>query len=460
MTDLASVPAAIHAAALAAVVLLPLSAWLWRKPRPYELHRRGTLILEARRQPWMRHFRGLRQHRDRITLAGLAVAPLDETKHFKLVGTTGTGKSTAIRELLEAALQRGDRAVISDPDGGYLARLHRRYRGDIVLNPFEADAVQWDPFAEVRDAYDIEQLASALIPHSEDPSTREWRAYARTFFAALIRCRCGRRGHNLSELWRLLAMAPNDELRVLVAGTSAQPFLEAENARMFGSIRSVMLSAVGALEHIKAQRARLFSVREWVRNGRGVLFIPYRAGQIAALRAIISAWVRLAIVEAMSQPENCDQRLWFVVDELDALGAIDGLKDALARLRKFGGRCVLGFQSIAQVSTTYGAGEAQTIVENCGNTLILRCAGSENGGTSQFASRLIGDREVLRRQTSRGRERDNGFALRGARRSLQTSEHYATEAAVLPSELEQLPDLSGYLKLSSSACWRRVSLRR
>lgn len=40
-----------------------------------------------------------------------------------------------------------------------------------------------------------------------------------------------------------------------------------------------------------------------------------------------------------------DHRLWFVVDELDALGQIDGLKDALARLRKFGGRCVIGFQS-------------------------------------------------------------------------------------------------------------------
>jgi hypothetical protein len=43
-----------------------------------------------------------------------------------------------------------------------------------------------------------------------------------------------------------------------------------------------------------------------------------------------------------------DWRLWFVVDELDALGAIDGLPDALARLRKFGGRCALGFQSMSQ----------------------------------------------------------------------------------------------------------------
>ena len=84
--------------------------------------------------------------------------------------------------------------------------------------------------------------------------------------------------------------------------------------------------------------------------------MPYRAGQIAALRSTISAWMRLAIFEAMNREEG-DQRLWFVVDELDALGQIDGLKDALARLRKFGGRCVLGFQSIAQVSSTYGAGK-------------------------------------------------------------------------------------------------------
>ena len=71
-----------------------------------------------------------------------------------------------------------------------------------------------------------------------------------------------------------------------------------------------------------------------------------------------------------------------VVDELDALGQIDGLKDALARLRKFGGRCVLGFQSIAQVSSTYGKGDAQTLVENCGNTLILRCSASERAARS------------------------------------------------------------------------------
>jgi type IV secretory pathway TraG/TraD family ATPase VirD4 len=151
--------------------------------------------------------------------------------------------------------------------------------------------------------------------------------------------------------------------------------------------------------------------------------------------------------------------LWLIVDELDALGAIDGLKDALARLRKFGGRCVLGFQSIAQVSSTYGVGEAQTLVENCGNTLILRCSASEHGGTSQFASRLIGEREVVRRSTSRGRD-GSGFPGGGGwRRSMSISEQRVTEAAVLASELEQLADFTGYLKTASSPAWLRVRLR-
>jgi type IV secretory pathway TraG/TraD family ATPase VirD4 len=169
--------------------------------------------------------------------------------------------------------------------------------------------------------------------------------------------------------------------------------------------------------------------------------------------------MRLAIFETMSQPENQDQRLWFVVDELDALGAIDGLKDALARLRKFGGRCVLGFQSIAQVSSTYGAQEAQTIVENCSTTLILRCSSSEGGGTSHFASKLIGEREIIRKQTTHGRDREDFFSTR-TRRSTNVSEQHLTETAVMPSEIEQLPDLTGYLKTASSKEWMRVAIAR
>jgi type IV secretory pathway TraG/TraD family ATPase VirD4 len=426
-----------------------------------ESHKRGVLIADG--APMQRRSaRRKKSKSELLTLAGVAISPGDESKHFKLIGSTGTGKTTAIGELLGSAIARGDRAVFADPDAGYLDHFYDRYRGDIILNPFESQSVRWDLFAEIENSFDVDQLASGLISNCDDPSAQEWRGYARTFLAAVIR-RCHSAGaSNAANLWRLLMVASADELRPIVAGTPAQPFLDPDNARMFGSIRSVAGSAMAAFEYIQNQRATPFSVREWVRNRTypSMLFIPYRANQIAALRSMIATWMHLAIFEAMSQPQAHDQRLWFVVDELDALGAIDGLKDALARLRKFGGRCVLGFQAVAQVSSTYGHGEAQTIIENCGNTLILRCSSSENGGTSQFASRLIGEREVLRRQISRGKDRESAFFSRGARHSRSVTDQHVTETAVMASELEQLPDLRGYLKTASSATWWKVNLAR
>ncbi|HEY4214968.1 MAG TPA: type IV secretion system DNA-binding domain-containing protein [Steroidobacteraceae bacterium] len=419
----------------------------WKDFRPRWANGIGKSMTIGRRAP------------DLVTLAGVPIDPRDETKHFKLIGVTGTGKSTAIREILGSALERGDRAVIADPDCAYLAQFRNFNRGDVVLNPFEARSVRWDPFLEIQDSYDAEQLASALIASSDDSSGREWRGYARTFVAAVLR-RCHREyRRDVAELWNLLLIAPAAQLRPMVAGTPAQPFLEPENARMFASIRSIAGSALAALEFVRDQSGPGFSVRRWIQDGQGVLYLPYRAGQIAALRSMISTWVRLAIFETMEGRER-DRRLWFVVDELDALGVIDGLKDALARLRKFGGRCVLGFQSIAQVSGLYGH-DAQTIIENCGNTLIFRCSSSERGGTAQFASRLIGDTEVVRTSVSRGRDQHGlFFGPGGRRRSVNVSEQTATEPAVMASELEQLPDLTGYLKRASSRAWVRVAFAR
>ena len=149
---------------------------------------------------------------------------------------------------------------------------------------------------------------------------------------------------NPRELWRLLTAASPEELRPVVAGTPAQPFLDPDNARMFGSIRSVAVSAMAALEYMQSQRAAPFSVRQWVRRAndsrRAVHSVQGRADRGAPLddRDLDAA----RDIRGDERRGGSRPALWFVVDELDALGAIDGLKDALARLRKFGGRCVLG----------------------------------------------------------------------------------------------------------------------
>ena len=84
-----------------------------------------------------------------------------------------------------------------------------------------------------------------------------------------------------------------------------------------------------------------------------------------------------------------------------------------------GNKYARGSPFIAQVRGKYGDAEAQAIVENCGNTLILRWPARECGGTAEFASRLIGKREVIWLQTTRNRPEFFGAA--GRRSEISTS---------------------------------------
>ena len=235
--------------------------------RPNAVHERGTLIEEGRRT---------RVKRGEVSIAGIPVPPLDETKYFKLIGTTGTGKSTAIRELLSGALARGDRVILADPDAGYLNRFYDAKAGDTILNPFDTRSARWDLFAEIDQPYDVEQLARALIP-DHDSADRTWRNYARTFLTAVIRQQweLGARDpsmRNPRELYRLVSMAPAEELKILVENTPAQPFLGLGNERMFGSLRSVASTHLAALEHMpEPERATTnLSIRQWVRGGQAL----------------------------------------------------------------------------------------------------------------------------------------------------------------------------------------------
>jgi len=123
-------------------------------------HKRGTRIKDGTPLQRSRRRRSCAGQGRPITLAGIPIPPTDEAKHFKMVGTTGTGKSTAIRELLDGALARSDRAVIADPDGGYLNRFYDPVRGDVILNPFDARAHTWNLYGELKATHDVEQHAS------------------------------------------------------------------------------------------------------------------------------------------------------------------------------------------------------------------------------------------------------------------------------------------------------------
>ena len=166
-----------------------------------------------------------------VSLAGLAIDRADEPKHFLLMGTTGTGKSVAIREMLRGAEGRGDRAIIADPDGGFLSRFYDPARGDVILNPFDARSAVWDMMGEVPNDFAAEQLAASLVPSPGGNADATWAARSRTLLTAILR-RGRLTGIDMAEIYRLFAIADRDELRTMLAGTAAEPFLAEGGTRL------------------------------------------------------------------------------------------------------------------------------------------------------------------------------------------------------------------------------------
>src|ERR1700756_682007 len=61
-----------------------------------------------------------------------------ENKHFLIVGDTGSGKSSIIRQMLYQVEARGDSAIVYDPACEFVKQFYNPHRGDIVLNPLDA----------------------------------------------------------------------------------------------------------------------------------------------------------------------------------------------------------------------------------------------------------------------------------------------------------------------------------
>ena len=73
-----------------------------------------------------------------------------ENKHFLIVGDTGSGKSSVIRQMLYQVEARGDSAIVYDPACEFVKQFYNPHRGDIVLNPLDARMPYWSPSKELR----------------------------------------------------------------------------------------------------------------------------------------------------------------------------------------------------------------------------------------------------------------------------------------------------------------------
>lgn len=370
-----------------------------------------------------------------------------EKKHTLISGTTGAGKSTALKHLLQGIRARGDRAVIYDKKGEFTEIFYREGI-DHILNPADERSHQWSPWDEMVSPFDADWLAETLIPEasgsSNGGSEKFFTSAARNVLAAAIQTLYIEGPRSLMTLLRATGWNDSELLKELVGGTPAEAYFNEQNERTLESILSTLVDGVRPLRLLKEEPRGSFSIRDWIAEGDAPsgrdswLFLPVRESEIEIQKPLISTWIQSVAKGLMAQGVNNDRILWLILDELPSLKKIPALSMLMAEGRGFGAAVVIGIQEINQLEEEFGKNVSRTILGLCSTHLHFRL---NNADTAEWVAKVLGksEREEI--------DEDLTYSAADSRDGIRVSSKRQTKEIVLPSEIMDLPDLACYARL-------------
>ncbi|MBN8523222.1 MAG: type IV secretion system DNA-binding domain-containing protein [Rickettsiales bacterium] len=308
------------------------------------------------------------------------------------------------------------------------------HNNSLLLNPFEADTAHWLPWNDCHADFEYDALAAAFID-GEGFSDKYWEEAAQKVLSEAFQKE--QNNKSLSSLLHLIAKAPFDEFCAHFADTFAAGLVSKEAEKGTASVRATLLNKIERLKYLKDHGN--FSIKEWVNNGEGWLFITAPPNQRDTLRPLVSAWIDIAIKGLMERPINHgNQKMWFILDELPALQKIPSLKRGLAEGRKYGACFVAGIQNISQLEEIYGRAGASSLLDMFNSRFFFAVNDQQ---IAEYASRSLGMQEVQETQESLS------YGSNTMRDGVNINSHDRTMPLVTPDQIKNLAPRHCFVKL-------------
>jgi type IV secretory pathway TraG/TraD family ATPase VirD4 len=350
-----------------------------------------------------------------------------ENKHFLIVGDTGSGKSSIIRQMLYQVERRGDCAIVYDPACEFVKQFYDAHRGDIVLNPLDARMPYWSPSNELRRKAEAKALAVSLY-QPEGVTNRFFVEAPQKIFAHLLSF--------LPTPEQLVKwMSDPDEIDRRVKGTEYWMLIDPKAPQQRSGVLGSLNMSADSFRMLPRQEetASSWTATQWAETRRGWIFITSRPTMREALRPLISLWIDTLVLRLLNEPMPEQKPVWFVIDELASLQRLPQLHTAITENRKSQNPVVLGFQGRSQMQARYGE-DAEAMLSQPATKIFLR---TTEPRAAKWVSEAIGEIEIerLRETHYDGTRTGRNFAL-----------DRQTEPLVLPSEVSGLDDLRGFLK--------------
>ena len=166
-----------------------------------------------------------------------------ETRHMAMIGTTGSGKTTALRQILDGIEARGEAALVYDTSGEFVAHYYNPERGDVILNPFDARCAFWSPFDEIAHPADADRIAHQLITETGQNDRDVWLETSRILVANMLRALWHEGKCTLEDLLTALQSRTKDDLKIWLGNSSSARTFAEDADRATGSVLFMLAKA-------------------------------------------------------------------------------------------------------------------------------------------------------------------------------------------------------------------------
>lgn len=328
-----------------------------------------------------------------------------EPQHIQIMGDTGAGKSTIIKQILKQIADRGELAIVYDPAGEFTEAFYREGRGDWILNPLDRRTPYWTPSSELRNPAEARTIAASMYQPREDKKGEFFNETPQKIFAHLLKYR-----PSPEEL--VAWMSDEEEIQRRLEGTElaymAPKDAPQQKSGVLGSL-GLVADGLRLLPTRDEADGREFCATDWADKREGWIFLTSTEAEQEALRPLHSLWIDLLVLRLMTKPKPGQKKVWLVIDELASLQRLPQFHTAITKGRKSDNPIVFGYQGKAQVETIWGH-LAEVILSQPTTKIIARTA---EPNAAKWAAEMIGEVEIerVRETVADGKRQGKSFTL-------------------------------------------------
>ena len=334
--------------------------------------------------------------------------PLSESvlsKHILYTGTIGTGKTTAMFQLLRqliGKLNEDDVMIVFDTKGDFAKEFYRPGK-DVIISNDDKATVYWNIFKEVLingEEYveeNLLEIVNALFSDKIQKSNAPFfpQAAKEVLYGIMyyIIAQNEQEDTHNAELYAYLRDASiNDVVDAFMSmgdlrGIIDYIYNDGDASEQTQGVYSELRNVTNELFVGNFRRKGDFSVREFVRKKKGrILFIEYDLSIGKVLTPIYKALFDLAIKESLSRSKS-EGNVFFIIDEFKLLPNLYHIDNGVNFGRSLGAKFVVAMQNVQQIIEAYGKEKAYSILSAFGTSIAFRVT---DKASIEFVQNLYG----------------------------------------------------------------------